>query len=302
MEKIPIVIVNYNGLSLLQKYLKSVMDTDYDEKEVIVVDNGSKDDSVNYAKNMGTTVISLDKNYGPSYARNIAIRKFKTRYMAFLDNDVMVNKDWLLYLFNEINNERVAACQSLYSNWPYNDEPREIPWFSTAAVLTRRDYLEKVGGFDEHYFFYWEDVDLSWRLYKAGYKILMVPKSKVYHEVHGTYKKLPSPFTTYLNWRNQLLILLTFYSKKDLVLKFPLIYVIRIFQSFYGPNKVSKIKATFSILNEFSYIIRKREEISKLEKVKGTPFIQMLGDDVFGYLEFKSIYDAIRRKVSGHLF
>jgi GT2 family glycosyltransferase len=175
VEEIPIIVVNYNGIELLKKYLDSVLQTQYPSK-VVVVDNGSKDGSVEYLKKKGVEVIQLDKNYGPAYARNVAIKKFKTKFMAFLDNDVMVPKDWLDSLVEVISSDdKIAAVQSLYTEWPYGDESREIPWFSTAAALTRRDVLEKVGGFDEHYFFYWEDAELSWRLYRTGYRVLMAP-------------------------------------------------------------------------------------------------------------------------------
>ena len=194
MEEVPIVVANYNGAELLKKYLKSVLETRYPYKDVVVIDNGSTDDSVEYVKSLGVKVIRLDKNYGPAYARNVALRTFKTQFVAFLDNDVETPPDWLDPLLETIrSDEKVAAVQSPYTEWPYGEEPRPIPWFSTAAALTRREALLKVGGFDERYFFYWEDVDLSWRLWRAGYRILMVPKSKVYHEAYGTFRKLPSP-------------------------------------------------------------------------------------------------------------
>jgi GT2 family glycosyltransferase len=92
VEEIPIIVVNYNGIELLKKYLDSVLQTQYPSK-VVVVDNGSRDGSVEYLKKKGVKVIQLDKNYGPAYARNVAIKKFKTKFMALLDNDVMVPKD-----------------------------------------------------------------------------------------------------------------------------------------------------------------------------------------------------------------
>ncbi|BCU69061.1 glycosyltransferase family 2 protein [Stygiolobus caldivivus] len=298
MDEITIVIINYNGLELLKKYLRSVLDTDYPNKEVVVVDNGSKDGSVEYLKSLGVRVIPLDKNYGPAYARNVAIKTFKTKYMAFLDNDVYTPKDWLLPLYEVISSdERVAACQSLYTDWPYGEEPREIPWFSTAAALTRRDYIEKVGGFDDYLFFYWEDADLSWRLYRAGYKVLMVPKSKVLHEVHGTFKKLPSPFTSYLLMRNQLLLLLSYYNTEELLTLFPFILTARFISAFRPPNRKAKLKGIFSALANINYVINKRKQIREIEKVKENTFLNLLGDEIFGYPEMKSIREAISKRV-----
>ena len=298
MEEVPIVVVNYNGAELLKKYLQSVLKTKYPYKDVVVIDNGSTDDSVDYVKSLGVKLIRLDKNYGPAYARNVALRTFKTQFVAFLDNDVETPPDWLDPLLETIrSDEKVAAVQSLYTEWPYGEEPRPIPWFSTAAALTRREALLKVGGFDEHYFFYWEDVDLSWRLWRAGYRILMVPKSKVYHEAHGTFRKLPSPFTSYLTLRNQLLLLLTFYDLPQLLTTFPALYAIRAVQSLRGPNRTAQLRALLSIFKEIKYIREKRRLVKELS-VQGNVFLRMLGDPPFGYGEFASVTKAIARKLA----
>jgi Predicted glycosyltransferases len=91
VEEIPIIVVNYNSIELLNKYLDSVLQTQYLSR-VVVVDNGSKDGSVEYLKEKGVVVIQLDKNYGPAYARNVAIKKFKTKFTAILDNNVVMPK------------------------------------------------------------------------------------------------------------------------------------------------------------------------------------------------------------------
>lgn len=296
MEGIPIVVLNYNGIELLEKYLPSVLETRYPYKEVIVIDNGSTDDSKEYVKSLGAKLISLDENYGPAYARNIALRTFKSKYIAFLDNDVRTPPEWLDPLIETIaQDEKIAAVQSLYTDWPYEDEPRLIPWFSTAAALVRREEIARLGGFDEHYFFYWEDAELSWRLYRAGYKILMVPKSKVYHEAHGTFKKLPSPFTSYLTLRNQMLLLLTYYDLNQLLTTFPALYIIRFIQAFKGPNTIAQIRALLSLFREIKYVINKRKYLKGISK-EGNIFLQMLGDQVFGYEEFLSLRRAIKKR------
>ncbi|WP_016731223.1 glycosyltransferase [Saccharolobus islandicus] len=297
MEEIPIVVLNYNGLELLKKYLTSVLETRYPYKEVVVVvDNGSNDGSKEYVKSLGVRLISLDKNYGPAYARNVALKTFKNKFIAFLDNDVWTPPDWLDPLVETItSDDKIAAVQSLYTDWPYGEQPRLIPWFSTASALVRREEILKVGGFDEHYFFYWEDTELSWRLYRAGYKILMVPKSKVHHEAHGTFKKLPSPFTSYLTLRNQMLLLLTYYDLSQLLTIFPILYIIRFVQSFKGPNRLAQIKALLSLFKEAKYVATKRKYIKEISN-QGNVFLQMLGDQVFGYEEFTSVRQAIIKR------
>jgi len=126
----------------------------------------------------------------------------------------------------------VAACQSLYTDWPYGEEPGEIPWFSTAAALTRRDYLEKVGDLMTTYSsigrmlishgdYIKLDTRFSWYLGLKFFTKFMV---------HS--KKLPSPFTSYLLMRNQLLLLLSYYDVKQLLTLFPLILTARFLSAF----------------------------------------------------------------------
>ncbi|WP_054846375.1 glycosyltransferase family 2 protein [Sulfuracidifex tepidarius] len=297
MQEIPIVVLNYNGLHLLKLYLDSVLRTEY-PNEVIVVDNGSKDGSLEYLKSKGVKVIPLDRNYGPSYARNVAIRTFKTKYMAFLDNDVEVPKDWLDPLVEVTkSDESIAAVQSVYTEWSWGEEPSEIPWFSTAAALTRRDVLERVGGFDEHYFFYWEDTELSWRLYRAGYRVMMVPKSRVIHEAHGTFKRLPSQFTSYLTMRNQLILLLSYYNKKQILSNFIPLYFVRLIQSFSPPNRKAKLKAILTLGKEMGYVMKKRSEVRKITVSNEDRFLNYLGKDPFGFMEIRSIIEGIKYRL-----
>ena len=297
MIYVPIVVLNYNGLDLLRKYLKSVLETSYPNMEVVVVDNGSRDGSLEYLKEVGVRVIALDRNYGPAYARNVALKAFNSKYIAFLDNDVMTPPGWLDPLVEVAEgDDRIAACQSLYCDWPYDPSPREIPWISTAASLVRRDRAVRIGGFDEHYFFYWEDAEFSWRLYRAGFRVVMVPESKVFHEVHGTFNKLPSPFTSYLFLRNQLLLLASYYSKRRLVTNFPLIVDLRLLQSLRGPNRRARLRAVASLAWEANYLMRKRAEIQRLSQDFSDSFLNLVGDQVFGYGEFRSPISELTRR------
>jgi len=158
--------------------------------------------------------------------------------------------------------------------------------------------LERVGEFDEHYFFYWEDTELSWRLYRAEYKVLMVPKSWVYHEAHGTFKKLPSKFTSYLTMRNQLILLLTYYNKKQIVSNFIPLYVIRFLQPFKAPNRGAKLKAVLTLGKEIGYVMKKRSEIRKLTVCTDDRFLSYLGRNPFGFVELRSVAEGIRYKMS----
>jgi len=128
-------------------------------------------------------------------------------------------------------------------------------------------------------------------------KLFMVPKSRVYHEAHGTFKKLPSPFTSYLLMRNQLILLLTYYSKMKIITNFLPIFIVRLFQSFLPPNRKAKLKGVLSVFTELGYVKSKRKELEKISVNWDDRFLNYVGREPFGYPEFKSLIEAIKMKV-----
>ena len=216
--KASVVIPNYNGARWLPDCLDALAGQQFDDFEVIVVDNGSTDGSVTSIENrhLHVRLISLRENTGFARAVNRGIRETRADYVALLNNDTVVRPQWLgaLVQLLEASSHEVAAVASLMLSL---DEPnlvddagdclswtgaaekvghgrpadefrtrREVFSPSGGATLYRRSFLEQMGGFDEHFFAYLEDIDLGLRGRLAGYRYLLEPEAEVLHKGHGS--------------------------------------------------------------------------------------------------------------------
>lgn len=233
-----VVVLNWNGSAMLPACLDSVAALDYpkDRLQVIVVDNGSTDGSLSLIRSRYPHVqlIAHDENRGFAAANNGAAREATGDYVAFLNNDARVDRQWLNELVNHLEAfPSVALAGSLVLNWdgsrvdfggsamsllghghqlgygaPADEAPREPSaqlFVNGAAMLTRRELFLEAGGFDEHYFAYFEDVDLGWRLWVLGWEVALVPSSVAYHRHHGTSRHVPERKMALLFARNSLL-------------------------------------------------------------------------------------------------
>jgi len=255
MDKIAVVILNWNGRELLKKFLPSVISySEADGGAVYVADNGSNDDSVSLLKKDFPTVrlILFDQNYGFAEGYNRALAQVKAQYVVLLNSDVEVTEHWLLPLASYLDKHPdVVACQPKLLSWhsrnyfeyagacggyldkygyPYcrgrilntiekddgqYDEVTPVLWATGAALFIRlADYLES-GGLDARFFAHMEEVDLCWRLRSRRKNIVCVPQSEVYHVGGGTLNK-ENPRKTFLNFRNNLLMLYKNLPEKEL--------------------------------------------------------------------------------------
>lgn len=229
---VSIIIVNYNGKSYLERCLKSLTKINYHNTEIILVDNNSSDSSLEFIKNNYPNIIilKLDKNYGFAKPNNIASKIAKGKYFLFLNNDTEVTPnfiDELLYVSESDPN--VAILQSLllksndevdssgdfidglgisYSSKKIPDKTEIIFSAKGASMLVRFDAFEKLCGFDESFFASFEDVDLGWRAWILGYKIMIVPQSIVYHIGGQTIKTIKSE-VSFHGFKNQLSMKIT---------------------------------------------------------------------------------------------
>ncbi len=246
MKKISVVILNWNGVSMLQKFLPKVVEySQGEEVEVCVADNGSTDESVAWVKANCPDVrlVVLDKNYGFADGYNHALQQVEAEYVVLLNSDVEVTPHWLEPLVGYMDaHPEVAACQPKIRaernkacfeyagaaggyidklGYPFcrgrifdvveEDKGQyetivPIFWATGAALFIRLKDYREAGGLDGRFFAHMEEIDLCWRLRSRGRGIVCIPQSVVFHVGAATLKK-ENPRKTFLNFRNNLLML-----------------------------------------------------------------------------------------------
>ena len=246
MNKIAIVILNWNGVDMMRRYLTDVVNYSIvDNAVVYVADNASTDDSVEMLRSEypQVKVILLEKNWGFAEGYNKALSQIEAEYYVLLNSDVKVTHHWLQPLVEFMDAHRdVAACQpkllsiidtdsfeyagacggfiDLYG-YPFcrgrvfntierdkgqYDTAMPILWATGACMMIRSSDYWNAGGFDGRFFAHNEEIDLCWRLRLLGRKVYCIPDSALFHLGGGTLPK-SNPMKTYLNFRNNLTML-----------------------------------------------------------------------------------------------
>jgi hypothetical protein len=210
---VTIIVLNYNGKKALGQgrlcdVIRCIMNTEYTNFEIAFVDNGSDDDSCSIASELfaghkNFRVIKLEKNMGFSKGNNEALKRLcsSAKYLVFLNNDVIVAPDWIHKAV-----ERLETDYNIKGVKPLHIEPggkrysgvflgrnasavlvRDpdydglVAYISGASLIIRADAFREMGGFDERYRHYYQDIDLGWRLWTQGYRLVCVPQSIVIH-------------------------------------------------------------------------------------------------------------------------
>ena len=239
--KIGIVVINWNGLNLLKKYLKSIIDNS-ENSTVYVIDNNSSDESIFYLRQnfKEVEIISLEKNYGFAEGYNQGLKKVKEDYVCIINNDILVTKDWLSSIREklrkhpqsiiqpnilDINNdeffEYAGASGGFIDKYGYpfcrgrifdtlekdggQYRDSKIFWASGACFFISKKIFYDIGGFDKRFFAHMEEIDLCWRGFNKGFDCYSVTSSKVFHLGAATIKK--NSKKTYLNYRNSLIMM-----------------------------------------------------------------------------------------------
>lgn len=245
--KLAVIILNWNGRKLLEKFLPTAdRFTRCEGVRLIVADNGSTDDSIEWIeKNMPEVgLIKFSENYGFAEGYNRAIEETDAKYVVLLNSDVEVTEGWYqpMLRFME-DNPKAGACQPKIKsyadrtkfeyagaagglldrlgypycrgrvfedletdNGQYDSDPAEVAWASGACLMVRRKAYMEVGGLDASFFAHMEEIDLCLRMIGEGWGVWFVPGAEVYH-VGGASLPKDNPRKTYLNFRNNLLML-----------------------------------------------------------------------------------------------
>ena len=230
------VIVNWNGKHLLEECIPSVEQQEFRDFEILVVDNGSTDGSREFVREKFPAVrlIELSRNLGFASPNNLAFDEAKGSLIATINNDLILDKKWLLVLTDWLNRDSscfavqgkilqqnrpgfidtcglgmrpCGAARNLAHNQSENDlspEPRSIFTASAGAALYRHSMLKQLGYFDSSYFAYYEDLDLGWRARLKGWHSMLLPEAKAFHKIHGTSASVPGNFLWFLSERNRL--------------------------------------------------------------------------------------------------
>lgn len=243
--KTAIVILNWNGRHMLERFLPSVVACCTSDAEVVIADNGSTDDSLEFLQNHYPTLrlVALDRNYGFAEGYNRAIAQIEADYYVLLNDDVEVTPGWVdavvkmmeqesdvaiaqpkLLMFDQKDTFEYAGgaggfidsygypfCRgrlfsTLEKDYGQYDDKREIFWATGAAMFVKASVWREMGGLDNDFFAHMEEIDFCWRCKNKGYKVMYCPDAVVYHVGGGTLPK-SSPFKTQLNFRNNLSML-----------------------------------------------------------------------------------------------
>jgi GT2 family glycosyltransferase len=242
MDQVSIVIPNWNGSALLAKLIADLQRQSYPIDRVIVVDNGSTDDSAQVTTGAGASLIELDVNTGFAHAVNRGIRNADAEWIAILNNDTSLEPDWLTHMMGKLVNstawfatgklldaqrrDRIdgsfdAICRGACA-WrcghgrpdsPIWNEPREIQFPPFTAAVFRAKVFERVGLLDEDFQSYLEDIDFGIRCAAAQLTGIYVPEAVAYHQGSATLGRWHPEIVRKIA-RNQLLLIAKHYPPK----------------------------------------------------------------------------------------
>jgi len=245
LPSVAVVILNWNGKAFLEKFLPSVVSSTYTNLSIIVADNASTDDSVDFLRKSYPSIKILQNQQNEGFAKgyNTALKQVTADYYVLLNSDVEVEAGWIEPVISLMESDPlIAACQPKirsYNNkeyfeyagacggwidsfgYPFNrgrlfdvceidrgqyDDVQPICWATGASMFVRSELFHKLGGFDDYFFAHQEEIDLCWRLQHQGYKIFVQPASVVYHVGGGTLP-MGDKRKVFLNFRNNLVML-----------------------------------------------------------------------------------------------
>ncbi len=288
---VSVIIVNWNGKSLLKECLNSLAAQTAKEIEIILVDNGSQDGSADYVREQYPAVrlVSLPENLGFAGGNNAGIKVARGEYIALLNNDTKTDPAWLENLLSEAESSPHSTGMWASKILSYDnpgifdnvglllypdglgrgrgrlekdqgqyDQPGEAFFPSGCAGLYRRAMLIEIGLFDEEFFAYADDVDIGLRARLAGWGCWYVPSARVYHK-YSASSTAYSPFKAFLVERNRIWVLLKYFPL-ELILLSPVLTIVRLlvhlFGAFTGKGASGKFSEQHSIFKAMAILLK----------------------------------------------
>lgn len=316
-DSVAIVVLNWNGIKDTLKCLSSLQKQSYKNYEIILIDNNSTDNSkkilLDYEKKHNNIhIIYNSKNYGFAGGVNIGIqysinKGFK--YISLFNNDAVAEENWLKKLVESISDPKVGICTGLflkqnsktidstgeqYSKWglPF---PRDRNYKVSKATkgglvfgatggasLYRSELFTKIGLFDEDFFAYYEDVDISFRTQLAGWKVIYEPKAIAYHKQGATANKL-SGFAVYQTFKNLPLLFIKNVPRELLFsigIRFYFAYIMMFFKAIINGSGKQAVEGLFKSIILTSKKLKERRRIQSLKQVKTSYIKNILWPDL----------------------
>nr|WP_314099825.1 glycosyltransferase family 2 protein [uncultured Lachnoanaerobaculum sp.] len=330
MSKVTIIIPNYNGIKFMKDCIESLRIQTYKNFEILVVDNGSKDESVDYLRdlesyesNLNIKAIYLDENLGFAGGVNVGLAACDSKYVILLNNDTEVFPDYVEMLVDAIEkSDRIFAVNPLMINahdkelvddagdgysllgWGYQigvgekvaDFTKRRAVFSACAgaSIYRKSILDEIGYFDEMHFAYLEDMDLSFRARLRGYIIGFEPRAKVYHLGSATSGSKYNSFKVRLAARNNIYLIYKNMTNLQIAFNFfPLLLGTLIKTAFFF--KKGFLTDYISGLKEGFKNLGECERVD-FSEIKKTDILALEGEIIAGTFEY--VYRFIKRHSS----
>jgi len=341
MDFVSIIIVNYNGAKHLKRCLHSINELDYPKEmvEVIVFDNGSADNSLDIVREVcrDANIIEHPENLGFAPPHRIAAEAAKGNVLAFLNNDTRVDSQWIREGTSVLDRSEGIVCSaSKLMTWNgkrvefnggtlqylgYADQLTandlkagdEILFPCGGAMFIFKDVFREAGCFDDDYFAIFEDVDLGWRLWVMGYRVVMAPDSIAYHRGHSTLDSQKDAKKRFLMHRNALMTIIKNYDDDNLRKILPLALVLAVKRAllfmnidkkgfYFWENQAPKtgippkyeegclhLAALDDVFESFQDLERKREAVQKNRRRDDGELFKLFKDpfrNIMGYYEY----------------
>lgn len=308
---ISVIILNYNGKGFLEPCVRSVLNSDYQDFEVVLVDNASTDGSIDsleriFSSNRKLRIVRNKENSFFTGGNNIGIRASRGECVIILNNDTEVDSAWLKEIAGVMLDERIGAAQPkilIYGSNPQRidyagatidrygfakgfgrgevdkgqfDRVDDIFYAGGAAMVLRKKVLDEVGLLDERFGMHWEDVDLSWRIRLRGHRIVLIPKSRVFHKGSMSMSKFtPSAKVAWYVRKNRIAGLIKNYGILNLFKTLPvlmLIYFAVFVNELFSVSVKMALSSFWAIIwniKELPYILRQRQIVQDRGRAVG---------------------------------
>lgn len=309
-NKATIIVPNFNGKNFLEECFASLYGQTFKNFSVFLVDNNSTDGSVEFVKENypEIRIAELKKNKGFAGGVNEGLRKVKTEYVVVLNNDTIQEPNWLEELVRAAGNNsefgifaskvmqmenkrKIDSTGEFYTWWgmPYPrgrgevdngqyDNMTEIFGATGNGTLYRKEVFEKIGYFDEEFFAYYEDVDLSFRAQLAGFKCMFVPNAIIYHKIGATSGKM-SNVALYHPFKNDIYIYLKNVPLRLFLWKLPKFLtgqLLRLISMIKKGHPLIALRAYVRILVKLPHVIGERKKIQKMRVLTNQQVLQLV--------------------------